>query len=206
MKTPTCCPTKKYHAKGLCHQCYQKQHDGKTKQQYYKNNRKARLQYSKTRWGTDKERIKEIQKRYYQTHKKKISDRQRRYYEKHRIRFIKLAIKNEAKRYKNSLQFRIASNLRRRFRLALKDQNTTKELPVVNLIGCSVEYFKLHLEKQFKVGMSWSNYGFSGWHMDHIQPCVSFDVTNTEEQKKCFHYTNMQPLWSRDNLSKGAKV
>ena len=53
--------------------------------------------------------------------------------------------------------------------------------------------------------MKWDNHGLYGWHIDHIQPCNSFDLSNEEEQKKCFHYSNMQPLWAFDNLSKGAK-
>ena len=51
--------------------------------------------------------------------------------------------------------------------------------------------------------MSWGNYG--KWHVDHIRPCASFNLVNEEEQKKCFHYTNLQPLWAKDNLSKGSK-
>jgi len=54
--------------------------------------------------------------------------------------------------------------------------------------------------------MSWDNHGFKGWHIDHIIPCSAFDLTKVEEQKKCFHYTNLQPLWAKDNLSKGDKL
>jgi len=52
--------------------------------------------------------------------------------------------------------------------------------------------------------MTWSNYG-KGWHIDHIKPCASFDLSNPEQQKICFHYTNLQPLWAIDNIKKGAK-
>jgi desulfoferrodoxin (superoxide reductase-like protein) len=62
------------------------------------------------------------------------------------------------------------------------------------------------LEKQFKLGMNWDNYGRSGWHIDHIKPCASFDLTKKEEQLKCFHYTNLQPLWARENLIKSDKI
>ena len=54
--------------------------------------------------------------------------------------------------------------------------------------------------------MSWENYGMHGWHLDHIIPCCSFNLQNEEELKKCFHYSNYQPLWAKDNLSKGGKI
>lgn len=74
----------------------------------------------------------------------------------------------------------------------------------MQLVGCSVTDLKKHLEKQFQPGMSWDNWGNDGWHIDHIRPCSSFDLTDPAEQVKCFHYTNMQPLWATDNLKKGS--
>lgn len=68
------------------------------------------------------------------------------------------------------------------------------------LTGASIEVVKEHLERQFKKGMSWENRG--EWHVDHIRPCASFDLTDPEQQKQCFHYTNLQPLWAAENISK----
>ena len=76
----------------------------------------------------------------------------------------------------------------------------------INLLGDSILNVVKYLEKQFKPGMTWQNHGRDGWHIDHIIPCASFDLTDLEQQKKCFHYTNLQPLWALDNLSKGAKI
>jgi hypothetical protein len=73
------------------------------------------------------------------------------------------------------------------------------------LLGASWVVCKEWIEKQFKPGMSWNNYGLHGWHIDHIRPCASFDLTDPIQQKQCFHYTNLQPLWASENLSKGAK-
>ena len=64
--------------------------------------------------------------------------------------------------------------------------------------------YKKYLEAKFQYGMSWENYG--EWHVDHIKPCSSFNLEDPEEQKKCFHYKNLQPLWAKDNLAKGASV
>jgi len=71
-----------------------------------------------------------------------------------------------------------------------------------NLLGCSLEVLKFHLECYFTKGMSWDNYGYYGWHIDHIKPCAAFDLTDPEQQKQCFHYTNLQPLWAEDNMKK----
>jgi hypothetical protein len=60
------------------------------------------------------------------------------------------------------------------------------------------------LEKQFTKGMNWKNYG--KWHIDHIKPCASFDLSLEHEQKLCFHFTNLQPLWAKDNIRKSDKI
>ena len=73
------------------------------------------------------------------------------------------------------------------------------------MLGASPEFVWNRLESQFKEGMTRDNHGFRGWHIDHIKPVSSFDLSDPEEQKKCFHYTNLQPLWWWENLSKGGK-
>lgn len=73
----------------------------------------------------------------------------------------------------------------------------------MELIGCSVEKLMEHLEKQFTEGMTWGNYG--RWHVDHIKPCAMFDFSKPEHQQECFHYSNLQPLWAKDNLKKSDK-
>lgn len=76
----------------------------------------------------------------------------------------------------------------------------------MELCGTSVSGLKIHLESLWRDGMNWNNYGPFGWHVDHKIPCASFDVTKIEELRMCFHYTNLQPLWWYENLSKGSKI
>jgi len=76
----------------------------------------------------------------------------------------------------------------------------------MELIGCSVEVLWSHIESQFTTGMTKENYGVHGWHIDHIIPCDSFDFSDPEQQKQCFHYTNLQPLWAKDNIAKSNKI
>ena len=98
-------------------------------------------------------------------------------------------------------QYRLARSLRGRLSLALKGQ--LKVARTLELLGCTLEDLQKHLESQFKDGMTWENYG--EWHIDHIKPCASFDLTDPAQQRLCAHYTNLQPLWAAENISKGAK-
>ena len=82
----------------------------------------------------------------------------------------------------------------------------TKSAPTMQLLGCSIPEFRQFIALKFKDGMTWENRGLFTWHLEHILPCASFDLSNPEQQKKCFHYTNYQPLWALDNLRKGSKV
>lgn len=102
------------------------------------------------------------------------------------------------KKYRQILHNKLTNNLRKRVWDALK--NNIKSTNTLKLLGCSVEFLKQYLEKQFKQGMSWNNYG--KWHIDHIKPCAKFDLSKSKEQRECFHYTNLQPLWAKENCSK----
>ena len=76
---------------------------------------------------------------------------------------------------------------------------------MLDLIGCTVEELKQYLEDKFKEGMTWKNHSKHGWHIDHIKPCASFDLIEEEQQRKCFHYTDLQPLWCYENWAKQKK-
>lgn len=105
---------------------------------------------------------------------------------------------------KNDSKYKIEKILRQRFLRAIKRE--FKKTSAITLLGCSIEECKKYLESKFQEGMTWENHGIFGWHIDHIIPCASFDLTKEEDQKKCFHYTNLQPLWWEDNLKKSNKV
>lgn len=111
--------------------------------------------------------------------------------------------------YKNNLSknllWRIKHNLNTRM-IGLVSIHTKKGKDrTLQIIGCTIEELKLYLEKQFKDGMSWGNYGHKKgqWSIDHIIPCCNFDLMKDEDRKKCFHYSNIQPLWNNKNSGKG---
>jgi hypothetical protein len=91
-----------------------------------------------------------------------------------------------------------AAKIRSKLYKAVKKSIASKEF--LEFIGCPVDYLMDHLESQFEPGMTWKNYG--EWHVDHIRPMCSFNMLNTEEQKECSHFTNLRPLWAKDNIKK----
>lgn len=139
---------------------------------------------------------------------KKIKEYNREYKKKYKERFPE-KIKAEKKQYKNKrverdISFKLLQRMRARILLVLHGKR--KLSSSLELLGCSSEFLKKHLESKFKEGMTWDNYGVKGWHIDHIIPCASFDFTNIEDQKKCFHYSNLQPLWWLENIMKSDKI
>ena len=100
-------------------------------------------------------------------------------------------------------QSAIKRRLRSRIATVLRRKNVRKSSKTVDLIGCTWSFLKSHIEKQFVDGMLWSNR--NQWHIDHIRPCASFDLTDRQQQLACFHYSNLRPLWSQENMKKHAK-
>lgn len=109
----------------------------------------------------------------------------------------------ERKMRRENMQFLLKKRLSSRILNTLKRRGTYKTNKTVELLGCSLKQLKAHIESQFKEGMSWANRQL--WHIDHIRPCASFDLTVDSQQKECFNYKNLQPLWSLENMRKGAK-
>ena len=93
--------------------------------------------------------------------------------------------------------------MRKRIVKVLKNQKAKKYYHFNEVIGCGPKELKEYLERKFRRGMTWENYSLKTWHIDHIKACSKFDLTKEEEQRKCFHYSNLQPLWATDNIQKG---
>ncbi len=104
---------------------------------------------------------------------------------------------------RNDSSSRLIENVRTRIRVYLKNKNIIKNNTTYEIVGCSPEFLKLHIEKQFIKEMSWDLMG-KYIHIDHIIPLSS--AKTEEEIYELCHYTNLQPLWAKDNLSKGSKI
>lgn len=177
---------------------------------YYQNHKQEIKNYNKIQkkkyYQEHKEEIKKKVKKYREENKDKIDKKHKQWQQSHKTQ----RNNRQRERRKNDINFRIICNLRTRLNDALKYNSKSKS--AVKLIGCSIKKLKQHLQKQFKKGMNWKNWGtgYHGrgrieWHIDHIIPIASFDLSKPKEQLKCFHYTNLQPLWAEENIKKGAK-
>lgn len=113
--------------------------------------------------------------------------------------------KYEMERYNSDPNHKIRMNLRRSIRRVIKEGRESQRSK--ELLGCETVKVRVYLEQRFDTNMSWDNYGKGEncWNIDHIVPCTAFDLKNPEEQKKCFNYTNLQPMWHVENIRKGNK-
>ena len=172
------------------------------KKAYSKANPEKIAAQQKAYQEANREEVAARKKAYYEANREQELARKKVYYEANSKKVIARAMAYVA----NNPQAKTATNLRNRIGDALRKASATKSARTLELLGASIEEVRAHLEAQFKLGMSWDNWSFEGWHIDHIKPCASFDLTDPEQQKACFHYSNLQPLWAKDNLSKNDRL
>lgn len=147
---------------------------------------------------------KKINTNYRNNNRKFINERHLIHRENNRDKITARSVEYKRKKRKTCVKYKLSDNLRSRFKRAFK--NNAKTGSAVEDLGCSIDMLKVYLESLFKPGMSWNNYGLKGWHIDHIIPLAHFDLTDIEEVKKACHYTNLQPLWAKDNLKKNKRI
>ena len=165
-----------------------------------------RANKNKINYDNNKNKIKERNRQNYLKYKEKYIQMNKKWYIKNKHKMAKYYKEKQRYLYKTDPNHKLKALLRTRIYSAIKSVDTKKSIKTQKLIGCTIEQLRNHLESQFQSGMNWDNYGAHGWHIDHIIPCASFDLTKVEEQQKCFHYTNLQPLWAVDNLKKSTKI
>jgi len=201
----------------ICKKCFEE----KLLSQFYKQKRNkdgywnSCILCEKNKYKENSETVKDRVSEYRKINKEKISENKKKHYIINREKILKQKkvytqktkkIRNKKRYdlyYSNTL-FKLLNNLRTRMRLFIKSKNIKKNNKTIDILGGNPETIKKHLEDQFSEEMSWDNYGFYGWHIDHIIPLSS--AKNENDVYKLCHYTNLQPLWGVDNLKKGNKI
>lgn len=174
--------------------------------------RLKKKEYDKLYYQKNKYRIRTRTKRYKDENPEISRKSQRKYYWNNREMILKKKSKKDktpegremGRRYyyKNRLSCLMSTAIRE----SLKGNKNGRHWE--DLVGYTQEDLRVYLEKLFKPDMTWENHGVRGWHIDHIKPKSSFNITDYEcdEFKECWSLKNLQPLWSEENLRKGSKL
>lgn len=145
---------------------------------YYHDNKERAQEYRLK----NKENIKKQKQKYYSENKEHIN-------------------RHTKERRRTDINFKITHNLRTRLRKALKGIN--KSASTIELIGCTIDELRRHIESQFKPWMTWKNYGL--WDIDHVKAMATFDLTCPLQQRECCNWSNLQPMEHIENIRKGAR-
>lgn len=161
-------------------------------------------EYRKQYWRENKEALLAKNREWRNKNRNRVVAMQREYYRKNKRAYIDGNNRRNKARRKVDIEFRILSCLRNR--LGDFVSGKSKSLRTREMIGCSLPELRHHLESQFQPGMTWENHGRGEgmWHIDHIKALSLFvDIHLPEVQKAAFHWSNLRPLWSVDNVTKG---
>lgn len=165
----------------------------------YNNKYKER---TKNWYNENKERLSEMSKEYRKANPHIIKERNKNYVKNNRDKVNKYAREWKKAKRTNDKNYLLREIVSRRIRYELTTRKTgEKEFRTHEYLGCTFDYFRRYIEVRFEHGMTWDNYG-DRWELDHIIPCVSWDLTNLFENLCCWNYRNIQPLWKIENRVK----
>jgi hypothetical protein len=181
---------------------------------YQENDTKIKARVNKYRLDNIEDIFKK-KKEYRLKNKEKENDRSRKWHIENKTKVSRYRVKNKEKistnhliyvknRRKNDIQFRLQTNLRSRLRRAIKINQ--KAGSAIKDLGCTIPELKTYIENQFQPGMTWDNYGRSGWHIDHRLALANFDLTDKNQFLRACNYTNLQPMWAMENIRKSNKL
>ena len=158
-----------------------KEYQKKYQKEWYLKNKDKKDKQQKISNLKRIDKIKEYRKKYNLDNRDKINE----YY----------------RNYIMPTNYKMGKSIRSNILSSIRHSKNKKYNSTVELIGCSIDFFKEYIESKFTKNMNWDNHGVNGWHFDHIKPCSSFDLSDPEQQKLCFHYTNYQPLWATREIA-----
>lgn len=181
---------------GYCKSCQ----SDKAKRKYKQNPEPAKARSKRA----SPEKKKALARKYYIKNQLKRIQQVKDYVANNRDKSNAYRRQYQKDKLKSDPSYRLARYGRKRRWEALNEQGAIKAGKYEELLGCSVEDFKKHLESQFEEGMTWDNYG-TYWHVDEIIPCAAFDLSLAEHQRACWHYSNSRPLVASENMSRGGQ-
>lgn len=142
--------------------------------------------------------------KYQQDHKDERNQYFKDYYQKNIESMRSYLRQYKSYRYANDTEYKLLECYRGIVTNALTKSHKSRTEKTIFLLGCKISELKLYLESQFTEGMTWENYGIKGWQVDHKKPCAAFDLSDINQRLQCFHFSNLQPLWAKENRDKGS--
>lgn len=188
----------KYRRASVCKPCVKLEAAEK-----YSSNKDVYALRNKKWQQENKEKVNAKTRRYYNNNKELSKIRRAEWGKANPEKVNKIKRKSYYDKYYNDMNFKLKLTIRNRTAKLIKRRDVGES--AIKAVGCDIAELKNYLESKFQPGMTWENYGTQGWHIDHIRPLSSFDLTDPEQFRQACHYTNLQPLWAKDNLKKGAK-
>jgi hypothetical protein len=167
--------------------------------QKYRTNNREKCKLATKKWSQNhRKQLLQYAQRYYQENKTQYQQQHKQYYQENKDKLYQY----RRNRIKTNPALKLRINLARRILSVIKNQSTKKSCRTIQLLGCSKEQFKDYFQSKFTIGMTWDAFMRGEIHIDHVIPCVAFDLTKKEEQLKCFNYKNTQPLWATTELAR----
>ena len=167
-------------------------------QQYRDAHRGEIREYFREYRRNHKDLVAERNSLYRETHREELREKQKRY---EQLTKEERRTKRRA-RWLSDPEYRLSVAMRNRLNRAIR--RGARSGSAVRDLGCSIAELRAYLESKFQPGMTWENWSPTGWHIDHVRPLASFDLTDRAQFLQACHYTNLQPLWAAENLKKGA--
>jgi hypothetical protein len=194
-------PSTEFRSRSKCKEC-RKKYLAEYSKNHYQANKETYNKKAKDWRKNNLEKSKEYGKKWLEKNdnKEKMQAKSKEYHAKNR----KIISEKEKLRLQNDVYFKIKKRLRTRLYVAITSKGVIRSKKTLDLLGCSIIELKSYLESKFLPTMTWDNYG-EYWHIDHVIPCASFNLIDEEEQRKCFHYTNLQPLFAFTQVIEGVE-
>jgi len=194
----------------LCKKCHQQQWRENNREKdreidrKWREKNKDKINKKSNEWyHKNKKRLQKKWKEYYKDNKEKVLSQNKKWRENNREKERKIQNIYTLNREHSDTNFRLRKRFASQIVSAIKKQQGKKAYNTIKLLGCSIKKCIEHLNKTAPKGITINDIGQYKYHIDHIIPCASFDLTKEEEQLKCFHYTNLQLLWWEENIKKG---
>ena len=172
--------------------------------EYYLRNKERILLGKKEYRINNPDLVRKNSRRSHEKNKENNNKRSLIYYYNNKSRLIKKNTNYKINRRKVDIQFKLRHILGNRLLRALESSSKTGS--AVRDLGCTIPELKFYLEGQFQDGMTWENHSRTGWHIDHKVPLDFFDLTDREQLLQAVHYTNLQPMWAKENIKKSNKI